>query len=927
MAVTRRAALGLLCACFFLSGATGLVYEVVWLRLLGLVFGHTVYAITTVLAAFMAGLGLGSYLFGRRAARFADPVRVYGALEIGIGIYCALLPALLWLVSSVYPHLYRLLSVSYTAFGFVQFLLVAALLLIPTTLMGGTLPILTQAVVRGDRGIGQTVGLLYAVNTFGAVIGVAAAGYFLLPAVGNRVAIGVAAAGNVAVGVLAIWYSRALRIPPDEAAPAPIRSKPGKVPAPTSVRLIALGLGVSGAVSMVYEVAWTRGLALVIGSSTYAFSAMLVAFLVGIAGGAALYSWLWGAHRASATGFALIQVGIGLTSALVLLAFDRLPEAFLSILGSASARRLEMVQLVVSAGSLLAPTLLIGASFPCALSACASTPERAGEETGRLYAVNTLGAIVGTVLAGFVLVPAIGIHTAVKAGIVANLAVAIALSALGPRPITALRWATLDVALVVAGIVIFIPGWDLQVMSSGPAIHAVNYLRQARAESMSSVLRTKEVLFYQDGASATVSVTRSGRNLALRVNGKPDASTDMLDMQTQLMIGHLPLLLHRDPKSVLMVGLGSGVTAGAVARHPIERLEVVEIEPAVVAASSFFARENRDVLKDPKVRLLLADARNFFLTTPERYDVIISEPSNPWIGGIASLFTREAFQLARSRLQPGGVMAQWLQSYSLLPEDLKMIVRTFQSVFPNTSIWHVGPVDYVLIGTAEDTPIDLARVKARYAANEALRVDFARSGVIYWPGMLGFFILGGDDVGRFADGAALNTDDRLRLEFTAPRGLYLDTSAENFSILRSFRTADLPRLSPDGRGEIDQPAARTAIGYTDLWRKVWDDALAQFRRALELDPTYTAALVGTGESLMRLGRPKDGLDMAQKVLAREPKRLDALYLAGLAAGALDDRPNAIVYLEQASALAPDNEDIKRAIQAARRAPAKDGARK
>jgi tetratricopeptide (TPR) repeat protein len=256
-----------------------------------------------------------------------------------------------------------------------------------------------------------------------------------------------------------------------------------------------------------------------------------------------------------------------------------------------------------------------------------------------------------------------------------------------------------------------------------------------------------------------------------------------------------------------------------------------------------------------------------------------------------------------------------------------MIVKTFQTVFTNTSIWHVGSVDYVLIGTAEPAPVDLALLKARYEGNEALRLDLARSGVIEWPGLLGFFILGGGDVGRFADGAAPNTDDRLRLEFTAPRGLYLDTSSSNFAIMRRFRTADLPDLTPEGRREIDRPQARALIGFTDLWRRVWDDALAQFRRALELDPNYTPALVGTGESLLRLGRPKDGLDLAEKVLAREPRNVDALYLAGLASTALDDRVKGIAYLEQASALAPGNEDLKRALQAAERAPAGDPTRK
>jgi spermidine synthase len=935
MVVTRRSMFAVLCACFFLSGATGLVYEVVWLRMLGVVFGHTVYAITTVLAAFMTGLGLGSYLFGRRAARLRNPVRVYGALEIGIGLYCALLPALLGLAAAVYLPLYRLLSVSYAAFGFVQFLLIAVLLVVPTTLMGGTLPVLAQAVVRGDRAIGRTVGALYAVNTFGAVVGVAGAGYGLLPALGNRTTLALAAAANVAVGLLALWYSRqrqAVALPPAPAAgPARAgggRGKPAPVPAPAGAvgwerRLILVALGLSGAVSMVYEVAWTRGLALVIGSSTYAFSAMLIAFLVGIAGGAALYSWLWGAERATAATFAVLQAGIGLGVLGVLVSFDQLPELFLVALGRASARHAELVQLGVSAGALLAPTLLLGATFPCAVAACAPSAARAGEETGRLYAVNTAGAIGGAVLAGFVLVPALGVQSALKLGIVVNLVLAGALALSGPRPVRAGRWGLAGGALAGVALVFLAPAWDLQVMSSGPAIHAVSYLQQAKTSSLDAVLRTKPVLFYRDGPSATVSVTRAGQYVALRVNGKPDASSDPLDMQTQLTLGHLPLLLHPDPTSVLVIGLGSGITAGAVARHPIRQLDVVEIEPAVVEASRFFTRENGNVLKDPRVRLVLGDARNFLLTAPARYDIIISEPSNPWIGGIASLFSLESFQLARDHLRPGGLMAQWVQSYNLRPEDLKMIVQTFRRVFPDTSIWQVGSVDYLLLGRAEPAPVDLVLLKTRHQDNAALREDLTRTGVKDWPGVLSYFVLGGADAARFSDGAAVNTDDRLTLEFSAPRGLYLDTSLSNFRLLRSFRTAELPELTPESRRLMDRPQARYAIGVTDLWRRIWDDALVQFRRALELEPNYTAAMLGSGQASYGLGRPADALGFARTALAREPRNVDALYLAGLAAAALDDRAQALAYLQEASTLAPANEELRRALHGVSRGPGSD----
>lgn len=919
--VTRRSSLRILCACFFLSGATGLVYEVVWLRMLGLVFGHTVYAITTVLAAFMAGLGLGSVLFGRRAARFADPVRAYGVLEIGIGLYCALLPVLLGLAASLYPHLYRLLGSSYAAFSFVQFVLVAALLVVPTTLMGGTLPLLTQAIVKRDSVIGQTVGTLYAVNTLGAVIGVALAGYLLLPTLGNRATLMIAAAANVSVGLLAILYSRKLRALRDEVSPRVPRGRRKPGPAEPALAahglergLVVAGLGISGAVSMIYEVAWTRALALVIGSSTYAFSAMLVTFLVGIAGGAALYSWRWGSRRASALTFAVIQGGIGLGVVLILIAFDRLPELFLVTLGSASPRYVEVVQLVVSACALLVPALLIGATFPCAVAVCARTATRAGEETGRLYAVNTGGAIVGAVVTGFALVPAIGIHTSIKLGIVINLALAIALSASGSYSMATRRWLLPSAALLVAGITLFIPAWDLQVMSSGPAIHAIAYFQRAQARPLSAILHAREILFYRDGPSATVSVDREGKYISLRVNGKPDASTHPVDMQTQLMLGHLPLLLHPDAKSVLVIGLGSGVTAGAISIHPIRQVDLVEIEPAVVEAASFFTSENRDVLRDARARVVLADARNFLLTNPTRYDVIVSEPSNPWIGGVASLFSLEFFQLARERLGPGGLMAQWIQSYGILPEDLRMIVRTFRAAFPATTMWQLSAADYLLVGRAEPAPVDLTVIKARYEDNGVLRRDLERAGVLDWPGILGCFMLGTEDTARLSDGAGLNTDDRLRLEFSTPRSFYLETRASNFRTMRGFRTGDLPDLTPAARRDLERPQARYAIGATHLSRQIWDDALVQFGRALELDPSHVSALLGSGQASFRLGRAPDALSFAQKALAGEPRNVAALRLAAIASMHLSKPTQAEGYLQQASALEPNDEELRRALK-------------
>ena len=912
---------GVLLVCFLLSGATGLIYEVVWLRLLGLVFGHTVYAITAVLAAFMAGLGLGGYVFGRRASRIRNLIRAYGWLEIGVGVYCALIPALLGLASSLYLGLFRALEPSYNVFSLVQFLIVFAFLLVPTVLMGGTLPILGQAFARQETGLGRAAGVLYAVNTFGAVVGVAVAGYVLIPALGNRATIAIAAITNVAVGLLAIAYSRTRRLsgadpipqlPPQPTSPTTLSVAPLAMP-DRGARLTVAAFGISGAVSMIYEVAWTRALTLVIGSSTYAFTSMLVAFLLGIAGGSALYAWRWGRRHASPGAFAAIQGGVGIVVTLTLLVFDRMPELFLAALRwSDSPTFVQIVQLGISVSALLLSTVLIGATFPCAVAVVARDRARLGRDVGQVYVVNTLGAIVGTVVAGFVLIPAIGVHASIKVGIITNLLLAAGLFAISP---SAWRWGALGPALA-AGIVLFIPQWDQWMMSSGLAIYGKLYLQRVGSGRLTEFLRKQEILFYRDGISGTVSVLREGENIYLRINGKTDASTG-IDMSTQVMFGHLPLLVHPDPRAVLVIGLGSGVTAGAASRHPLRRLDIVEIEPAVLEATRFFAREHGNVLEDPRVRTVIADGRNFLLTTSERYDVITSEPSNPWIGGIATLFSAEFFQLARQRLQPGGIMLQWLQGYSLYPDDLRMVVRTFRTVFPATSIWNTTRGDFLLMGRVDPVPLDLNRIKTRYGLNPGIGHDLNRVGIGAWAGVLGCFMLDERDVARLAEGAGVNTDDRLQLEFSAPRALHVDTTEGNWRLLRSFKLAELPEVTPDSRHELEQPEVRYWIGMSYLRRNALEDALVQFDQALRLDPVHTASMLAASVLYLRLGRPAEALTLVRKMVAREPRNAKPRFLAGLASAALYGPSEAIGSLEQAFALDPQNAEIQKALNRVR----------
>jgi spermidine synthase len=895
---------------FFLSGATGLVYAVLWLRMLGLVFGHTVFAVTTVLTAVMAGVGLGSWIFGRIADRQARPLRLYGLLEIGVGILCLLVPAVLPWVETVYRALARGLGLSFLAFSLAQFALILVLLLPPTTLMGATLPILSRVFATEAHALGRRVGFLYAVNMLGAMVGTGLAGYALLPALGMQATLVLAAAVNLAVGALIVVVDWRLALPAPTVAPAPAApAAPAAGPPGLAITLITAGLAVAGAASTIYVVAWVRALSLVIGSSTYAFTAMLLAFLLGLALGSALFSRLFGDRALSPAAFGYLQLGAGVSALGILPLFDRLPDVVIRALSvSTSPGFVLLVEVTLAVAAVLVPTLLIGAGFPCAVQVASRGPERVGGDVGRLYATNTLGAIAGTVVAGFALVPTLGAEGAVKAAIVLNLVLGLGLVLATGRTLVQWQWQWFT-ALTLAGVIgvglVRVPTWDPTVMASGASMYARHYRRFAGHGGVTQATADSRLLFYRDGLTATVSVHREGSTTFLRINGQTGAG-DGVDMHTQLMLGHLPMLLHPDARSVLVIGLGSGVTVGAVLAHPVSRVDIVEIEPAVVEAAGFFQREHRNALRDRRAHVAIGDARNVILAGDRRWDVIVSEPTDPWIGGAAALFSAEFYALARSRLTPGGVMMQWVDGASIRPADVKMIARTFRSAFPATTVWQAhGVGDFLLMGSAESRPLDLGHVQAAWEASPGLREDFQRLGHRAPWAFLADFLLAEPDVARLTLGADLNTDDVLPLEFSAPRGLYRDSAAANYRMVRSFRSLDLPRLAESRSAQLDTPAVRHEMGAAYLRKDLPAEAAAQFERALASDPAHVPSLVELGRAQLRLGLPVRAVETLQAALQRDGRHAGAYALLARAWEGQQLAARALEAAGTAVRLAPD----------------------
>ncbi len=788
---------------FFASGATGLVYEVIWVRLTGLVFGNTSFSIATVIGAFMAGLALGSWLLGRFADRYERPLRLYGILEILIGISAFLVPVAFRSMDTVYWAIAPSLEALPGADLLVRFLSSFAIMVVPTFLMGGTLPVLSRYFVRNMAEVESKLGTLYALNTFGAAVGTLGAALLLIPGLGSQLTTTWIAALNIGLGLLAIRLDLGREPLPEFAGEARQDEGAAVEPAPDSQasraqdRLVLAALLVSGFVAMTYEVAWTRALTAIIGSSTYAFSIMLVTFLVGIALGSA-----WASRfrpKASISMLGLVQLGIAAGALVFLVGYLVAPYLLVSLIRALyySFPAVLTIQFVVSASLMIISTFFMGATFPIAAQLYSNRLQFLGRRVGGIYSVNTLGAIFGSLIAGFALIPLIGTERTILVGLFLNAGIALLLLSEQRGRAAIARWGAVAVLLVSTVSMMGGVFWSPEVLDRGVLVYSSQFDTRPYL-TMSEHYADTDVVYFDEGNNASISVRRGNNYYGLRTNGKVDASNGR-DMTTQLMIGLLPGFYHPSPERTLVVGFGSGVTTGAATVFPETLIvDCVEIEPAVLGAGPYFERFNRRSYDHPKVNIITGDARNFLNVSDNTYDVIISEPSNPWIAGVGSLFTAEFYELAAAALEPDGIIAQWVQLYELSPDDVRMVLGEFQRQFPEVTAWNMGVGDLVLIGSRQPLNLDLARVEQIVANDESLKQDFRHHLSMMDPmEIMSFYTLSSDEVRTVATGARRNTDDLPLLEFNAPRNLFSDTAGMNVELLNEYKTELLPAGVPD----------------------------------------------------------------------------------------------------------------------------------
>lgn len=803
----------IVCALFFVSGFAALIYQLLWFRHLGFIFGNTVYAATTVVAAFMAGLALGAWLFGRLAHRVRQAVRLFGALELGIGLYAVAMPLLFGLLREAYRWTYLHVSDSLPVLTALRFVLAFLLMLIPTTLMGGTLPVLSEALLRRHADFSRRLGWLYGVNTLGAVTGVMAAGFLLVPALGLRGTNLVAIAANLFIGVSALVLGRvaAARAPPTEVLP----DTPCAVASP---RLILIASSLAGFVALGFEVLWFRALTLVFGSTTYSFSAMLAAFLLGIALGSLVLGLLGDRVKNPLLLFALAELGIGFSLWGGMALYDRQPEFLLHLLARHGVTWPAMVsaQFLITLKILLLPTVLMGVAFTVAGKLVRAARPDPAQAVAAVYTWNTVGCVLGSLAAGFVALPALGLERSLElfCALAALLGTALVLRATAPGGRAALLG-----AVGVGGAVLMVFGplqWDVKLLTSGPHFGPSTYLDQGRVIYRER-LREMQVEFYREGAMATVAVTRNiDQNHSYLSGGKVEADSSPRSMMLQRIAGHLPLLVHPAPRVAVNIGLGAGVSLGALGQHPLEQLTVVEIEPAAMEVARRFGPWNHHIMDRPDLRVVIGDGRNFLFCTTSRFDVITSDPFEPVHAGANHLYTREHFRQARACLRPGGILSQYLPLYELSQEDFFSIIRSFADVFPDSVLFYTGD-DTILLGFNGPVVLTAENLRTHFHI-PAVQASLAELGFTRPETLLGMFVADLRTTPRLTQPGPLNTDDRPRVEFSAPKHALRQTSFDNIQVLLDIFT--------------DLPDALLA-GLTDEERARARDEHAALRRSLE----------------------------------------------------------------------------------------------
>jgi len=876
---------------FFFSGAAALVYQVVWLRQLVLVVGSTTAAVSTVVAVFMAGLGLGAWLFGRVADRTRSPLRLYAYLELGVALYALALPALISASVPLYVELARPLAGQPASLTLLRAAQGFALLFAPTLLMGGTLPLLVRAVGRSLARLGHDLGALYAANIAGGVFGSLVCGFVLIRWLGVSGATMVAVLGNLLVAVMALLLSRRAETagaePPGEAEAAEPAPAGGGGPASARARLLWATVFLSGFLTLSYEVIWTRVLVFSFHSTVYAFTLILATFLTGLALGSRLFVVLErrGAPPLLSLGVTQALAGSGALLLTPLAARSNLLIGLVTDQWGATGWPFLAGSALTAASIMLLPATLMGVALPLGMRLLVDDLGSSGRRIGGAYLVNTAGSVAGSLLAGFALIPGLGLKGALVA--TAALQLALAVACLRQAEVAPGRRWTL--AAGATGLFAATLGGDAMALR-GPAPFDVFLAEEGRPPPV--------VLAHVDDVGSSLSVARhaDGRH-SLRIDGfEAAANSPTGDAGYMPMMSHLPLLLHPKPERVLVICFGTGATAGAVLDHPGSRVDVVDINPGVFALAPYFEAVNHGVARSPLARLVVDDGRNYLLTSEERYDVITSEPMPPRFAGVVNLYSLEYYELARERLKPGGLMVQWLPFHLVSYEESLRILATVQQVFPETTLWLHSVTGLIVARRDRPVELDVERV-GEALGREPLGERMAALGVRSPLDLAALHLVGPEQVRLATEHAGIISDDRPSLEFHEPRhpvlefrGPYTLDQARVLEVLLQLRlrsAAPLGGASPElaaacARQRVVQ--SHRTLGDTYFFWGSLREAGESYAAAAAaaLDPALAAELLLlASDAAARAGDPAAARRLAREALERRPDDPEARQLLEL----------------------------------------------
>ncbi len=816
----------LVLSCFFLSGLSGLIYEILWTRMVVKIIGCAPFAVCIILTIFMGGLGLGSYLAGRFIDRVKDPlalVRIYGMLELVIGAYAIVIPILLTAFKPLQAVLYNELYSYFIIYNLLTFIVCSIILCTPVICMGATLPILSRFYVARLSHLGTHAGRLYGLNTIGAALGSLVCGFWLINLWGVSGTLVFAVLINLMIGLSCLMVSYKARVKYAGMSQEASGSRktpqedetgiqPGHALESTSALVIFI---VSGFCAMACEVIWTGLLGLIVGPTTYSFTIVLVTFIAGLALGSMIFGYL--ADKVKRPIWLLLFTQV--IAALFVLGVSQLlggSQLFFAKLIFTFKDQFGLLSLL-KAGILfmfmLLPTLCFGATFPLVGKIYTKSVSKVGKSIGFAYMLNAIGSLSGSFCAGFLIIPLAGKELGL--GMIVGLQLITSLFIAGIMLINKKEGIVQSGLLALpalAGLVLCFhyPAWNHSQLSTGKyqrfeeiraSIVNTGWLESLfRGSTILSKSAKGELVYYGDGIGGFTTVIKYTDALgnieyAMANSGKPDASSRG-DMKTQTLSAHFPMLFHKNPKTVMVLGLASGITAGEVLHYPVEQLDVLEISYQVVAASDFFIPWNNEVLSDPRTNLIIQDGRAHLELTRQDYDVIISEPSNPWMAGIAALYTKDHFDLVKSRLNDNGIFVQWIHSYQMDWETFSLVGRTFARVFPNSFLIptelarHAG--DFLLIGFKGK-----GRLSLEHAKQKLVYVQKSRNVDLRNPRLL-YRLIVSENLQGFFDQGGINTDNRPRLEFSAPKLMYY----EDALISDKVRSNKQIRLSTETRNII-----------------------------------------------------------------------------------------------------------------------------